>query len=336
MVGAGRVAQVYMQAFAHCREAELVAVADSCIEAAQAMGEKMRCPSYPDFRAMTKSCHLDAAIVCTPPASHPEVSIGLLNAGVHVLCEKPFSINARQALRMADVARKNRLKLTMASKFRFVTDVIAAKSMVASGMLGDLILCENSFASRVDMCKRWNCVPEISGGGVLIDNGTHSIDLMRYFLGPLSEIYVLEGTRTQGLPVEETVVALVHNSAGVIGSINLSWSIDHPRSSFLNIYGSRGSISIGWKESKYRDYSVGKWAVFGSGYDKLQAFRAQIENFSRAIRGVEPLLLTAEEAVSSVVIMEAAYLALRRSQWIEIAVAEPIKHGNGLGTWAST
>jgi predicted dehydrogenase len=335
IVGAGRVAQIYMQAFAHCREAELVAVADSCIEAAQAMAEKMGCRSYRDFRAMIKGCHLDAAIVCTPPASHPEVSIGLLNAGVHVLCEKPFSIYARQARRMVDVARENRVKLTMASKFRFVTDVIAAKNMVSSGILGDLILLENVFASRVDMSKRWNRIPEISGGGVLIDNGTHSIDLMRYFLGPLSEIHVLEGIRTQGLPVEETVVVLARDTAGGIGSIDLSWSIDEPRGSFLNIYGSRGSISIGWKESKYLDYSVGEWVVFGAGYDKLQAFRSQIENFSRAVRGVEPLFLTDEEAVSSVVIMEAAYLALRRSQWIEIAVAEPIKHGNILGTCAA-
>ncbi len=333
IIGAGKVAQAYAHAFLHCEEAELVAVADSCLSVARAMGEPMGCRSYRDPEAMVGDCHIDAAIVCTPPASHSDISIALLNAGVHVLCEKPFSINVQQARHMVLTARKNGMKLTMASKFRFVTDVILAKSMVSSGILGDLILFENVFASRVDMSNRWNSVPEISGGGVLIDNGTHSVDLMRYFLGCLAEVHVLEGRRSQGLPVEDTVAMFVRSTSGAIGSIDLSWSIDKQRASFLDIYGSRGAISIGWKESRYRDYSAGEWTVFGEGYDKLQAFRSQIENFSRAIRGVEPLFLTGEEAVNSVAIMEAAYRALRQSQWVEIVPPEPAEQAT-VDRWA--
>jgi predicted dehydrogenase len=335
LVGAGKVAETYMQAFARCREAELVAVADICAEAARAMGSKMGCRSYGDPIVMVRDCHVDAAIVCTPPVSHPDVSIALLNAGVHVLCEKPFSINVFQARQMVQAARANGVKLTMASKFRFVTDIILAKSMVSSGILGDLIQFENVFASCVDMSKRWNSVPEISGGGVLIDNGTHSVDLMRYFLGPLAEVHVLEGRRSQGSKVEDTVAMFVRSTAGAIGSIDLSWSIDKQRPSFLDIYGSRGAISIGWKESKYLDYAVGRWVTFGSGYDKLEAFSSQIDNFSRAIQGVEPMLLSEDEAVSSVVIMEAAYRALRQSQWVEIGLPELAESERMPPRWAS-
>jgi len=324
LIGAGRVAQIYADALIHSEDVKLVAVADSCSEAAQAMGKKIGCPSYIDAESMARNCPVDAAIVCTPPASHPEICIALLNAGIHVLCEKPFSIKVQDARRMVHTARKNGLKLTMASKFRFVTDMILATKMVSSGVLGDLILFENVFAKRVDMSKRWNSVPEISGGGVLIDNGTHSVDLMRYFLGSLAEVHVLEGRRSQGLPVEDTVAMFVRSTTGTIGNIDLSWSIDKQRTSYLDIYGSRGTISIGWNESRYFDYSVREWVILGEGYDKLQAFRSQIENFSGAIHGVEPLLLTDEDALTSVAIMEAAYHSLRQNKWVEILLPKPV------------
>jgi predicted dehydrogenase len=318
IVGAGMVAQAYVQAFERCVCAELVGLADKRIEAARAMAERVKCRSYETLENMVDDCKPDAVVVCTPPAYHPEMCIKLLNRQIHVLCEKPFSIDIQDAYRMISAARKNGMKLTMASKFRFVKDVVQAKSMVASGILGELMLFENVFASRVEMGSRWNSIPSISGGGVLIDNGTHSVDLMCYFLGPLSDVHVLEGKRSQNLQVEETVTMFVRSLDGVIGSIDLSWSIDKQRESYLDIYGSRGAISIGWKESKYLDYSRKDWAVFGQGYDKSQAFHSQIENFSKAIRGEERLLLNDEEALGSVRVIEAAYRALRQSQWVSV------------------
>ena len=174
---------------------------------ADQLAERMSCLSFDRVERMVQKCHIDAAIVCTPPVTHPEICIHLAQSKIHVLCEKPFSIDEFSACRMLEAAQKSGVKLTMASKFRYVEDVVRAKSMVASGILGDLILFENCFASPVDMTRRWNSRPEISGGGVLIDNGTHSVDLMRYFLGPLAEVHVLEGKRSQGLDVEETVIA---------------------------------------------------------------------------------------------------------------------------------
>jgi predicted dehydrogenase len=319
IVGAGAVAQSYLVAFEHCDEATLVAVADCRIDAAQRIAERACCRSYEHSEQMVQDCELDAAIVCTPPASHPDVCIHLMKNKIHVLCEKPFSINTDGAHKMLDAAERAGVKLTMASKFRYVEDVIPAKSIVASGVLGDLILFENVFANRVDMTSRWNSRPEISGGGVLIDNGTHSVDLMRYFLGPLAEVHALEGRRSQGLVVEETVALFVRSVTGVVCNIDLSWNITNQRDSYLDIYGAQGSISIGWKNSSHLDLSCGKSVPFGNGYSKVQAFRSQIENFSRAIRGEEPLLITGEDAIASVCIIESAYESLCQNQWTPVS-----------------
>ncbi|MGB7925277.1 MAG: Gfo/Idh/MocA family oxidoreductase [Pyrinomonadaceae bacterium] len=318
MVGAGGIAQAYAQAFEDCSMAELVAVADVRASASSALAERLGCRSYDSYEAMADRSQFDAVIVCTPPATHRDICLFFIKRGLHVLCEKPLSIDVESARLMLDAAQRCGTHLTMATKFRYVEDVVRAKSLVASGVVGEVVLFENAFTSRVNMSSRWNSHPAVSGGGVLMDNGTHSVDLMRYFLGPLAEVQVVEGKRSQGLEVEETVHIFVRSVGGVMGNIDLSWSISKEQENYLSIYGSEGTIKVGWKESKYRKSSDQDWVVFGRGYDKVQAFRSQINNFSRAIRGEEPLLVTPDDALASVEVIEAAYAALRQSQWTTV------------------
>jgi predicted dehydrogenase len=323
LVGAGGIAQAYAQAFRRTEIGRAVAVADVREDAARALAEGLGAQSYDSYQAMARRAKLDAVVVCTPPATHAEVCQYFLEHQVHVLCEKPFTIDGKSARRLVEAAARAGLKLTMGSKFRYVDDVIRAKSIVTSGILGEIILFENAFTARVDMARRWNADPAVSGGGVLIDNGSHSVDLMRYFLGPLAEVQVVEGKRVQGLAVEDTVRIFAHSVSGVMGSIDLSWSLNKELDSYLQIYGSRGTISVGWKESKYRQSSSTDWIVFGNGYDKVQAFRSQIDNFARAILGKEMLLITAEDALASVETIEAAYASLRRLHWTSVRRGAP-------------
>ena len=225
---------------------------------------------------------------------------------------------------MVAAAEESGAKFTMASKFRYVEDVKKAHAIVQSGILGDLIMFENTFAGHVDMRNRWNSDPTISGGGVLIDNGTHSVDIARYLLGPLAEVQAVEGKRIQDLQVEDTVRIFARTEKGVMANIDLSWSLNKQSPEYISLYGSQGTILIGWRESKYRRNSDQEWIVFGNGYNKFDAFTAQLENFAQAIKGDETLTINIEDALASVAVVEVAYESLWRNTWMPIEKSEGI------------
>ncbi|MBC7797163.1 MAG: Gfo/Idh/MocA family oxidoreductase, partial [Pyrinomonadaceae bacterium] len=207
---------------------------------------------------------------------------------------------------------------TMASKFRYVADVIAAKSMIASGILGEIVLFENAFTARVDMSKRWNSNAEISGGGVLIDNGTHSVDIVRYFLGAIADVLAIEGTRGQEIAVEDNVRMFLRTQNGTMATVDLSWSVNKDLPYFISIYGTNGTLHVGWRESKYKLNSSPDWTIFGKGYDKVQAFKSKIENFTNAVHKKEDLLINSSDALASVEVIEAAYKSLNQNLWTRI------------------
>ena len=318
LVGAGAISQSYVQALRGSETACIVAIADVRPQAAKALAESIGCEAY-DSQEKFADGGIDAAIVCTPPDTHPDICQRFFARGMSVLCEKPLAIESSNAAKMIEAATAAGVVFTMASKFRYVDDVIRAKSLVASGVLGEIVLFENAFTSRVDMSRRWNSDPSVAGGGVLIDNGTHSVDIVRYFLGPIEAVSAVEGKRIQGLAVEDTARLFVRTKSGVLGGIDLSWSLNKDLESYIDIYGSNGTIRIGWKESKYRPLSSPDWIVFGKGYDKVQAFRRQVENFCQAIRGEERLLISPEDALASVQVIEAAYKSTRRDDWVTVA-----------------
>jgi predicted dehydrogenase len=261
---------------------------------------------------------VDAVLVCTPPSTHAAICEFFLSRKIPVLCEKPLAMDSASARSLVSLAEKNGTLFTMASKFRYTEDVVRAKSIVASGILGEIVLFENAFTSRVDMSSRWNSKPALSGGGVLIDNGTHSVDIVRYFLGPVAEVMAVEGKRVQGLPVEDTARMFVKSTSGVMGSIDLSWSLHKEIDSYIDVYGSAGTVRVGWKQSKYRQASSPDWVVFGNGYNKVQAMGSQVRNFAKTLLGEEKLLITGNDAIASVEVIEAAYRSMRDSHWMPV------------------
>jgi predicted dehydrogenase len=315
LIGAGGIAQAYAQAFAQSDCCELVAVADVRSEAARALAEIAGGRAHGDYKSLAENETLDAVIVATPPVSHPEIACFFMERGTPVLCEKPLCLTVGDAERMIAAAEKMNVQFTMASKFRYCDDVIKAKGIVASGILGDVIQFENAFTAKVDMSKRWNSDSEVSGGGVLIDNGTHSVDIIRYFLGPIDAVLAVDAGGTQELKVDENVKMFAKTKSGVTASVDLTWGINKELPYFISVYGTGGTLHIGWRESKYKLNSSPDWTVFGSGYDKVASFKGKIENFSKTLRGMEDLLIKPSDALASVQVIEAAYKSLNQNLW---------------------
>ncbi len=326
IVGTGAIAQTYAQVFQSSRLCKLVAAVDIREDAARSFAEPFHASVFSDYRRLADRKLVDAVVIATPPNTHSQMAIDLMNQGIHVLCEKPLCLSREEALRMMDAASKNKVTFTMASKFRYVSDIIKAKSIVASGAIGRILEFENYFTCRTDMSNRWNSDVRISGGGVLIDNGTHSVDLIRYLCGEIQDAMAIETARVNGLKVEESVRLIARVSNGILALADLSWAIDKQIPDFIRIYGDNGTICVGWNRSRYKIKSSADWITFGNGYDKLKAFRAKVENFCRAIYGEEELLIKPEDALASVEVIEAAYRSLRRNLWEKVQRAQVSVH----------
>jgi predicted dehydrogenase len=318
LVGTGGIAQTYAQAFQQSNCCDLIAVADINKDSAKAFAEPFGAKSFSDYKTLAESSELDAVIVATPPNTHPEIAMYFMRRGVNVLCEKPLCLSVAEARAMIETAEETNVVFTMATKFRYCEDVVKAKAILASGVLGDVVQFENAFTAKVDMSRRWNSVREIAGGGVLIDNGTHSVDIIRYFLGAITEVLAVETSGTQNLKVDENVKLLAKTANGVVASVDLTWGINKELPNFISIYGTNGTLHIGWRESKYKLNSSPDWTIFGKGYDKVQAFRAKIENFRNAILGKDELLINPDDALASVEVIEAAYRSLNQNLWAKV------------------
>jgi predicted dehydrogenase len=322
LVGCGRIAQTHLEALQRVADFRLQAVADLRPQVAQSVANQFGCAAVEDYRRLPDSHALAAVIVASPPSSHAEVARFFLERGIHVLCEKPLAITTAEAAALVATAEEHDSLLMMAAKFRYVDDVVRAKGVIDSGILGDVILFENVFCSKVDMRGRWNSDSAIAGGGVLIDNGTHSVDLAQFLLGEIVQVRAEEGKRVQDLGVEDTCRLFFRTAAGAMGSIDLSWSLHKERDAYLEVFGPGGVLSIGWRSSKYRQSEKLDWIEFGRGYDKLAAFTSQLRNFAGSILGRELPLISAADGLQSVRVIEAAYRSLGADRWVDVRPPE--------------
>lgn len=315
LIGCGRISQSYFEAIDQCKEITLAGVVDVRQDAADALAEQANTSPFYSLESYIENSPAMATIVCAPPAFHKEISCRLLEAGHHVLCEKPLAKSTEDGQFMMELARKKNRCLMMASKFRYVDDVIRAKGILASNMLGNLIYYENCFSGMVNMADRWNSNPEISGGGVLIDNGTHSVDIVRYLLGPIQSVRAIDLSANPRNGVEDTALISFSTTREIQGVINLSWKFSIDRNSYIGVYGSEGRLRVNWDEASYQYNRAPQWIPFGYGYNKVDAFRKQVQNFVGTILGSQEPLIREKECIASIAVIEASYRSLKSGKW---------------------
>lgn len=321
LVGAGAISQSYIKGIEGADIARWTGVVDARPEAAEAASQQMGCPVFASAEEMAEKAGLDAVIICTPPSTHFDIAQVFIDRSIPMICEKPLCIDVDSARNLKKAVDDKGVVATMASKFRCVDDMARAREMIAAGEIGDILLVENAFTATVDMSQRWNAQPDVSGGGVLMDNGTHSVDIIRYLVGPIADVLAIEGKRSQSPAVEDTANLALKTASGVTASADLSWQLNKELATFVKIFGTEGMIFIGWGESKIKKAGEKDWTVFGKGYDKFAAFRRQVANFRNHLEGKEPLIITLEDGVASVEVISAAYDSLKQGAWVPVPSA---------------
>ena len=315
IIGCGRIAQSHLQALATLPDAKLTVAVESRAPAGEAVAAEFKCKWVTDYANPEILSQVDAVIIAAPPNLHGAIARYFLEKKIHVLCEKPLTITSSEARELVALSKDKGALLMMASKFRYVDDLIKAKAIIESGILGKVILYENIFCSKVPMGDRWNAKKDVAGGGVLIDNGCHSADIARYLLGPIAEVQATTAVGTQNLAVEETVRVQFQTKSGVLGSFDLSWSVTKESKNYVQVFGSEGTLQVGWKGSRYSQSGSSTWVPFGTGYDKVKAFGNQHLNFIACMKGLDKPLISAEDSMASVQVVEAAYRSIAQRNW---------------------
>jgi predicted dehydrogenase len=221
LIGKRRAAVV--KAAAH---EDLIVVADVERARAQAVAGEMYCEATTDWRNVVARRDLDAVVVSATNDWLACITVAALEKGKHVLCEKPPGRNAEEARRMMEAARAGGRILKFGFNHRHHKAVCKARELLDQGSVGEplFIRCRYGHGGRPGYEKEWRANPEVSGGGELLDQGIHAIDLFRWFLGDFHEVFGCTGTWFWNVPVEDNAFAIFRTRRGQVASLHASWT----------------------------------------------------------------------------------------------------------------
>lgn len=232
VIGCGSIAKYrHLPEYAANKQVEIVAVCDTIAERAEEMAALYKAKAYTDYKEIVNLEEVDVISVCLPNYLHAPVSIASLNAGKHVLCEKPMATSKEEAEAMIDAAKVNNKKLMIAHNQRFVPSHQKAKEIIDSGKLGKIYSFKTTFghpgpeAWSIDGAESWFFNKDQAFIGAMGDLGVHKSDLMRYLLGEFSEIGAfIETNAKQNTEVDDNAVCILRTENGIIGTLAASWA----------------------------------------------------------------------------------------------------------------
>ncbi len=285
---------------------------------------------------------IDAIIVCTPNAFHAQQTIEALNAGKHVLCEKPMSVNVAQAKKMIQVAKKSGKIFTVGYVRRFMPTSEAVKSKIDKGELGNIYYAESKWLRRrgVPGYGGWFTTKKLSGGGPLIDLGCHMIDLVNWFIGnpKPKRVFATSGCHIadkdyvylsmwgnenpKGVyDVEDYASAMIRYDNGVTVLLQVSWAINIADDNKLEtwIAGDKAGCVTNGNEVVFAGQEQPN-ALTELNYRVKEAncFERQIAHFSDCIKNGKKPRVKPEEALMVQQILQAIYDSSKQKKEIVI------------------
>src|SRR6516165_2803408 len=227
IVGTGVIAAIHADAIAMLSktglaDARLAAVTDVAHGPATAFAAARGCPAEPDLAALLARRDVEVVCVCVPSGLHAAIGIQVAKAGKHLVVEKPIDVSLDAADRLIDAARAAGVALTVISQHRFDPGLIELKRGLDAGALGRLVLGEASTkwyrTQAYYVSAAWRGTWAMDGGS-LMNQGVHYVDLLRWCMGPLTEVTAVCSTQAHQIEVEDTALAIVRFGSGAVGTI---------------------------------------------------------------------------------------------------------------------
>lgn len=333
LIGCGRISPNHTDAIKNAPHAELVAVCDIIEEKAKKTAlENGLDKWYTDAETMLKSEDIDVCCVLTPSGMHCETSCLVARHGVNVLCEKPLDISKEKMQKMIDICKENNVKLGAVFQRRTYDGAIKVRELVQGGKLGRVCLADASLKYYRDQdyydSGEWRGTWELDGGGALMNQGVHGVDMLSWIMGGIHSVYARCETLVWNMETEDTAVINVRFKNGALGVIQATTTAYPGLDTTFSFHGPEGSISFG-DDDVYlwhlKDKSIEKPQVYGSMGGKNCQYSStnighilHIEDMAMAVIEDREPMITGEEAKKSVEIILAIYESARTGKEVII------------------
>lgn len=314
-------------------EAEVVAAGNLHSQSLARLAADFNIPkTYTDFTEMAADPTIDAVVIGLPNYLHAPVTIQMLEAGKHVLCEKPMAMSVAEGERMIDAARRADRKLMIGHMWRFDREIRWLRDLVEAQKLGRIFKAKSHEVLIYDVfgedppTTSWFVQRKFAGGGALTDMGVHSIDTLRFVLGGVrpTKVFATVGTYFKDIEVEDTATLVVEFEGGVTALIEVGWYNLHAEElqGYTQLYGTKGYATA--VPSELRTYVEGEWSTVQpqmptrEQQETLATFQAQMDHFVDCILHDKESSPSGEDGLWAIRVLEAAYRSAETGTMITI------------------
>ncbi len=248
IIGYGVIGHIHAEAIATLPDAQLVAVVDTVPRPAQKLMEEFHVTHYGNLQEMLAREHLDIVDICTPSGQHGEHACQVMRAGVNVIVEKPLEITRAAIAEMLRVQQETGVKLAVISQHRFDPDTIKVHDLVEAQAFGRLVqglaLVPWWRSQAYYDSGAWRGTWKLDGGGVLMNQSIHSIDLLQWLMGPVKSIFAYTDTLVHRMETEDVAVAVLRFANGALGTIAATTGSYPGTGTRIELHGDKGSAVI--------------------------------------------------------------------------------------------
>ncbi|MDG2408214.1 MAG: Gfo/Idh/MocA family oxidoreductase [Pirellulales bacterium] len=260
IIGCGMIATFHARALAEIRGAKLIGCYDAIAAAAERTAANQGCRAYTRLEDLLADENIDVVTICTPSGAHMEPAVAAAKAGKHVVVEKPLEITLRRCDRIIEACRKNKVVLSTIFPSRFHTSSVDLKKAIDQKRFGQLTMGDAYVkwfrTQEYYDSGAWRGTWKLDGGGALMNQAIHSVDLLTWLMGPVVEIRAQTATLAhRRIEVEDTAVATLQFKSGALGVIEATTAAWPGYLKRIEIHGSGGTAVLEEEDLKVWDFA---------------------------------------------------------------------------------